>query len=248
MNREARALEAVPRGVWVALLAALAVQLAVQVPGVRRAPGAAGLPPPPRPAALRLASFGEPEAAARLAMLYVQSVATRTAGGSAAAPDVDRLIGWLGAALDTDPRGDYPLFAAARVYADVPDAARMRKLLDFVYRAFLQDPDRRWPALAQAAILAKHRLKDLPLALRYARAIDRLATGPGVPAWARQMQIFILEDMNELQAAKVLLGGLLAAGRITDPAEARFLKQRLDALEARLRNRAARGGEARGRP
>ena len=48
------------------------------------------------------------------------------------------------------------------------------------------------------------------------------------------MEIFILEDMNELEAAKIMLGGLLASGRITDPAEAKFLKQRLEQLEARI--------------
>jgi hypothetical protein len=40
--------------------------------------------------------------------------------------------------------------------------------------------------------------------------------------------------MNELEAAKIMLGGLLASGRITDPAEAKFLKGRLDELEARI--------------
>jgi len=48
------------------------------------------------------------------------------------------------------------------------------------------------------------------------------------------MEIFILEDMNELQAAKIMIGGLLAKGAIRDPAEVRFLKERLDELEARI--------------
>jgi hypothetical protein len=61
--------------------------------------------------------------------------------------------------------------------------------------------------------------------------------GPGVPLWARQMEIFILEDMNQLEAAKVLLGGLLQSGKIDDPAEARFLAQRLHELDARLAGR-----------
>jgi len=72
------------------------------------------------------------------------------------------------------------------------------------------------------------------LARRYAADIERLATDPGIPLWARQMEIFILEDMNELEAAKILLGGLLAAGRITDPQERRFLQGRLEELERRL--------------
>jgi hypothetical protein len=97
----------------------------------------------------------------------------------------------------------------------------------------LQDPNRRWPALAHAALLAKHRLKDLPLARRYAAAIDRHTTARHAPLWARQMEIFILEDMNQLEAARVMLGGLLESGEIDDPAEARFLAQRLKELEAR---------------
>jgi hypothetical protein len=48
------------------------------------------------------------------------------------------------------------------------------------------------------------------------------------------MEIFILEDMNELEAAKIMLGGLLASGHLRDPGERRFLKERLDALERRL--------------
>ena len=57
---------------------------------------------------------------------------------------------------------------------------------------------------------------------------------PEVPLWARQMEIFILEDMDELEAARIMLGGLLASGQIRDPAEARFLAQRLKDLEQRL--------------
>ena len=48
------------------------------------------------------------------------------------------------------------------------------------------------------------------------------------------MEIFILEDMNELEAAKVMLGGLLATGQIRDPDELRFLQGRLAEIEKRL--------------
>ena len=40
--------------------------------------------------------------------------------------------------------------------------------------------------------------------------------------------------MNELAAAKVMLGGLLATGRIRDPEEKRFLESRLKEIEHRL--------------
>ena len=159
-------------------------------------------------------------------MLYLQAFDLQ-------ALDYARLAAWLRALIELDPRGQYPLFAAARVYAEHPDPARARVMLELIHEQFLLDPNRRWPWLAHAALLAKHRLKDLPLARRYAAAIDRHTTAADVPLWARQMEIFILEDMNELEAARIMLGGLLASGRITDPAELDFLKQRLHELESR---------------
>jgi len=210
-----RALQSVPGWIWAALLAGLAAQLGVQ--------------------ALRAASLGEPAALVRLAMLYLQAY---DLGAGNALPyrrlDYARLVQWLRAILDTDPRSEYPLFAAARVYAEVDDPARCREMLAFVHQAFLEDPNRRWQWLAHAALLAKHRLQDLALARRYAADIARLTTDPSIPLWAKQMEIFILEDMNELEAARIMLGGLLATGGITDPQERRFLQGRLEELERRL--------------
>jgi hypothetical protein len=220
------------------LAAALAAQLAVQAAlGGRGRPGA-DLPPPPSAAALRGASLGEPAAAARLAMLWLQAFDLGGANDfSYRNLDYARLVGWLGAILGADPRSAYPLFAAARIYAEVPDPAKARAMMEFIHREYLKAPSRRWPWIAHTALLAKHRLGDLALALRYARAMRAVADEPGVPLWAKQMEIFILEDMNELEAARIMLGGLLEAGKIEDPAERRFLKGRLEELEKRLAER-----------
>ena len=234
MSRDEHALRELPAWLWFALALALAAQLAWRAHEPAASVRAADLPPAPSAAALRLASFGEAEAAARLAMLYLQAF---DYGGTNASPyrrlDYGRLIDWLSAILELDPRSDYPLFAAARVYAETPDPAQSRRVLEFIYHEFLADPDRRWAALAQAALLAKHRLKDLPLARRYAAAIERHAHSPGVPLWAKQMEVFILEDMNELDAARIMLGGMLESGAIHDADEARFLRQKLEDLERR---------------
>jgi hypothetical protein len=216
---------AAPPWTWALLAAILVAQTAWHAAlGPPRA-GAGALAAAPSPHALRLASFGEAPAASRLGMLYLQAFDLRTL-------DYARLAGWLRSLLALDPRAQYPLFAAARIYAEHPDPARSRLMLELIYEQFLLDPNRRWPWLAHAALLAKHRLKDLALARRYAAAIDRQTTAADVPLWARQMEIFVLEDMNELEAARILIGGLLASGRITDPGEAAFLRQRLEALGA----------------
>ena len=239
MRSELRPLSAVPFWICALLAVTLGLQFAWRLtrPAVQES---AELPPPPRQGALRLASFAEEPAAARLAMLYLQSYDYRAGNRTSYQKlDYERLTGWLDAIQALDPRSDYPLFSAARIYAENPDAARSRRMLEYVYQAFFDDPARRWPALAHAAIVAKHRLKDLPLALRYARAVERHATGSDVPLWAKQMEIFILEDMDELEAARAMIASLLESGRIHDPAEIRFLRDRLRELAAR---------QARGKP
>jgi hypothetical protein len=233
MSRE-RPLAHVPRLAWLLLCAGLALQIAWHALRPPPRAAAADLPAPPPADVLRVAGLGDPGALSRLLMLWLQAFDNQP-GISVPFGDLDyvRVEGWLARILELDPRGQYPLLAASRLYAEVADEARQRQMLDFVYREFARDPGRRWPWLAHAAIVARHRLQDLPLALRYARAITERATGPQVPAWARDMTLIVLEDMGELEAARVLVGGLLASGRVTDPHEVRFLEERLRDLAAR---------------
>jgi len=227
----------VPRTVLAVFAAALIGQASFKGWQPVDLPDASDLPPPPGMSSLRLASFGDPIPLAKVLMLYLQAFDYRA--GSVTpyrSLDYDVVEQWLSRILILDPAGQYPLLAASRLYAEVPDEAKVRKMLAFVYEQFLLDPQRRWPWLAHAAVIAKHHLKDLPLARRYAAAIQQHASGPGVPLWARQMEAFILEDMNELETARIMIGGFLASGSVTDPAEARFLEQRLHEIEARLKN------------
>lgn len=230
-----RALRVVPRPVLGLLLAAFLAQLAWH--GWSQGPVARAqrLPPVPSVAVLRVTSLGDPVALAKVLMLWLQAFDDQP-GVSIPFRDLDyaRVIDWLGRILSLDPRGQYPLLAASRLYGDIPDPAKERQMFEFVYREFFKDPDRRWPWLAQAVLMARHRLHDPRLALKYARALREKATGPNVPDWAKQMQIFVLADMGEVQSAKVLLGGLLASGTIKDPHELAFLKGRLKQLEKRL--------------
>ena len=229
-----RAIAGVPRGVLALLALGLAAQIALKATAPPPRTAAEDLAPAPSIAALRLASFGDPVALGKTLMLYLQAFDYQS-GSKVPYRDLDysRLEAWLARILELDPRGQYPLLAASRLYAEVPVEAKQRSMLEFVYRQFLLDPNRRWPWLAHATAIAKHRLHDLPLALRYARAIQRYAVADNVPLWAKQMEIFILEDMNELETARLIIGGYLQSGTVKDPAELRFLDERLRQLEAR---------------
>jgi len=230
----ARPLSSVPWPVAAALVVALALQLAWHAGHGGERAAAEPLPPAPSLPALQLASLGEPIALSKALMLYLQAHDDQ-AGVSVSLTTLDygAVLPWLDDSLALDPRSQYPLLAASEVYGAVADPVRVRLMLDFVAARFGADPDRRWPWLAQAALVAKHRLHDLPLAHRYAAAIREQARGPGVPAWARELEVFIDEDMNELDSARIVIGGLLRGGQITDPHELQFLARRLDDIALR---------------
>jgi hypothetical protein len=222
------------------VLALLALGLALQIGLRATAPEpqamAQNLSRPPAASLLRLASLGEPIALAKILMLWLQAFDYQS-GSKMPYRELDyaSLEAWLARILELDHQGQYPLLAASRLYAEVPDETRQRSMLDFVYRQYLRDPDRRWPWLAHAALLAKHRLRDMDLALKYAAALQKFTTVKDLPAWAMTMEIFIREDMNELETARVMIGGLLASGRIADRAELNFLDKRLREIEERLK-------------
>ena len=237
-----RGIQAVPRSVLLGLVMALALQVCVQAYAPDPHAQATDLASLPSSSILRLAAAGDPTLFAKLLMLHLQAF-DLNAGNLLAyrALDYDRLTDWLGKIIDLDPMGQYPLHAASRLYAEVADEEKQRKMLHFVYRRFLADPNNRWPWLAHAAAIAKHQLRDLPLARQYAAALQAHATAPGIPMWARQMEAFILEDMDELETARIMIGGFVSSSRVKDSGELRFLDQRLKDIDARIAARKRAG-------
>jgi hypothetical protein len=227
----ARPIAAVPWAARLTLTLALVAQIAWQGAALKPVAAASQLSRPLDLSLSRVVSLGEPIAFAELLVLYLQAFDNQP---GISVPfrelDYDAVEAWLQTALALDPSSQYPLMMAAHLYAQVPDEGKQRRMLAFVHREFLRDPERRWRWLAHAAIIAKHRLKDMPLALSYAEDITRHASS--AQNWAKQMRIFILEDMGEVESAAVLLGGLLAGGEVTDSAEIHFLTERLAALKS----------------
>ncbi len=231
----ARRAHARPRWAAVTLLAGLLLALAVFASRYPRA-WQAELSPgePPRARAVTLAALGEPVAAAYAMLLYTQTFDSQ-AGTSVqvARLDLDAIGRWLDRALDLNPDSAYPLLLASRVYAESARPDQARRLLDLVERRFREAPAQRWPWLAHAVYLARHVLGDLPLALRYARSLREHTAAAGAPGWVAQIELLLLADTNQEQAAEVLLGALIDSGKVADPAERAFLLGRLKAAEAR---------------
>ncbi|MFQ5659991.1 MAG: hypothetical protein ACE5GZ_06160 [Gammaproteobacteria bacterium] len=226
-NRE-RPVNVVPVAVIVILICAFSVQLAWHAWRPSAVAKVSKLPDPPPAILLRALDLGEPVTLSRILMLWLQSFDYQP-GISIPFKNLDynRLIGWLQLVLDMDNKTQYPLLSASRLYSEVPDEVRQRQILEFVYLKFLENPNARWPWLVHAVYVAKHKLKDLDLAYKYAKALRVYANGDNVPSWARQMELFILDDQGDSEGARILLGGLLESGVIKDRNELRFLQERL---------------------
>lgn len=222
----------VPIAVQLLLVLALALQLVWHSQQPTDVAQAEDLPAPLSVSAYTLVSLNEPIAMSKLLNLWLQSFDNQP-GISLSFHQLDylRITRWLDTIMALDPKGPYPMLVAARVYGSVTDPVRQRIMMDYIYSKFNEDPNRHWRWLAHASIIAKHNLKDMPLALKYARALAEKATGEQVPYWARDMHFILLEDMGEIEAAKVLVGALLESGEITDAYELNFLTEKIRELE-----------------
>lgn len=192
------------------------------------------LPEPQQAVNYQLVSLNDSVTMAKLLMLWLQAFDNQPGISLALRElDYDKLSSWLNLILKLDQHIQYPLLAAIRFYAEVPDEVRQRKMIEFVKQSFLQRPNHRWSAMAHAVYVAKHRIKDLELAVESARLLRLHATGDKVPYWAKQMEFFVLEDMGELEAAMILIGGLLESGELDDEHQQEFLSNRLEEIKQR---------------
>ncbi len=225
----------VPVSVKSFLLLALMLQLlwhSVQDPVVAKAED---LAPPLSTRTYVMSSLGEPIAVSKFLNLWLQAFDNQP-GASISFHQLNYplLTKWLDTILELDPRGHYPMLVAARVYGSIQDPKKQRIMTEYIFYKFNENPNKYWRWLAHAIITAKHEIKDNDLALKYAHALTEKATGKNVPYWAKDMKIIVLEDMGEVEAAKILVGALVDSGEITDPYELKFLTQKIATLEDKM--------------
>lgn len=183
--------------------------------------------PPPSEHLLRAASLAEPELTAQLLALRVQGYdASPQVAGTLNHLDYELLARWLRAIALLDRNSTYSA-RLALLYSRVSDPEKKRRMLAVIEENFRQAPQLHWRALAEAAIIARHELRDTGLALRYAELLERYATAAEVPGWAKQMHVLLLADLGERERARILLGALIASGKVHNAHELRLLESRL---------------------
>ena len=148
--------------------------------------------------------------------------------------DYHRLVEWLEQISEINPRSEYPMLLATRVYSNTRDKEQLRLMLNFVERTFEHDPQLHWRRLTEASLLAKHRLSDLELALRIAEKLTLQPAEVVMPNWARDIHVLLLADMNEFESAIAMIQALIQSGSISDPDEKRFLESKLLDFQQKL--------------
>jgi hypothetical protein len=232
--KQTRAMSYVPAKIWAVLLLSLFLQCVWHFSFSSQEVKRHKLLQPPQSSTIRLISLDDTVSAAKLVMLWLQAFDNQP-GVSIPLKELnyDRVIEWLDLILELDNKAQYPLLAAIRFYAEVADEEKQRKMIRYVREKFMENPNERWQFMTHAVYIAKHRIKDKQLALECAQILRQYALGDNVPYWAKQMEIFVLEDMGELEAAMIIIGGLLESGELKDPRQIKFLSQRLKEIEQR---------------
>jgi hypothetical protein len=148
--------------------------------------------------------------------------------------DYELLVRWLDQIYRLNPASEYPIMLASRVYSQTRDKARLRIILDYINRTFMLDPQLHWRHLAEATVVAKHQLGDLSLALEMAEKLANQPPSVVMPAWARDIHLILLGDLNEYETAIAIIGELLNSDAVNDPDEKLFLQEKLLYFQQKL--------------
>jgi len=98
-----------------------------------------------------------------------------------------------------------------------------------------KDPLKKWWWLGQAFSLAKHKLKDVKLALEIGKILQAMPQNKDIPIWAYQLVAFAYEDLGEeAEACRVMLN-IIQGFKDLKPGEVSyiyyFLQERVKVLE-----------------
>jgi len=148
--------------------------------------------------------------------------------------DYHRLVNWLDQIYQLNTQSEYTMLLASRVYSQTRDKERLRTILEYIDRTFMQNPQLHWRRLAEASVIAKHKLGDLQLALQMAEQLSSQPASVVMPRWARDMQFILLGDMNEFETAITIIVALLQTEAVNDPDELHFLQEKLLYFQQKL--------------
>lgn len=145
--------------------------------------------------------------------------------------DYKKITKWLVLLQEMNLSSEYPALLASRVFSNTSNKDQLRKIIEIVIVLFENEPKINWRWMAEGAVIAKYHLKDLQLALKMAKLLAKQPKSLGIPAWARDLEFIMLEELNMIDSAIYIVEQSLKDQSTMHPDEKRFLKLRLSVLK-----------------
>lgn len=159
------------------------------------------VPPPPNKEASAGAGLGDKQFAYRSISMMLQNLGD---SGGRYTPlkdyNYDRLAEWFFLADKLDAESDYIPFLAAFYFGNVQEPQKLPPVIEYLHEVGKRGENEKWRWLAQGVHLAKYRVQDLDLAYKLADALSNLKD-IDMPIWAKNMNVLIMSDKGEKQAA-----------------------------------------------
>ena len=222
----------IPRGALAAVLIALGLQGAFWWQTRELQAGWEGVPPAPSHQVAKALAMGDGQFLYRAATFVLQNMGDE---GGRVTPlkdyDYQRLGQWFSLLDRFDPKSEFLPVLVGYYFSQSQNPDDVRIVISFLAHIAIRDPERNWRWLAHAIYLARHRVKDMNLALSLAYRMAAMAS-PGIPIWARQMPAFVLAEVGEREAARDLMEAIMDSQIDLEPSEIEFMR---DFIETRLK-------------
>ena len=221
----------IPRGALAAVLITLSLQATFWWQTRELQAGWEGVPPAPSNQVAKALAMGDGQFLYRAATFVLQNMGDE---GGRVTPlkdyDYRRLGRWFSLLDKFDPESEFLPVLVGYYYSQSQNPDDVRIVISFLAHIAIRDPDRNWRWFAHAIYLARHRVKDMDLALSLAYRMAAIK-GPGIPVWAQQMPAFVLADVGKMEAARDLMEAIMDSQPNLEPAELQFMR---DFIETRL--------------
>ncbi len=184
----------------------------------------ANVPPAPSEASAAISFLGDKELAYRSLSITIQSFGNNT-GQVMALKDYNypNLGTWFALADSLDQKSNYVPFLAAYYFGGSQDPSELMPVINYLRRVGTYSGDEKYRYLGQAVFLARHKMKNMPLAMDLAKELAGTYK-KGMPGWVAQMPAIIASGMGEQEMAySLMLDTLQHKSAGMDPAEINYM-------------------------
>ena len=167
------------------------------------------VPPVPSEFSAVSSTMGDKQFASRVISMMIQNLGV-TGGRITPIKDYDfeKLGGWLKLHYALDKKSNLVPYMAGHYFGASQDPSKIRPIIEYLRLVGTSYEGEKVRLLAQAVYLARFKLKDLNLATTLARELAQIPND-NMPAWARHLEVNILNQKGDKDAALALMINIL---------------------------------------